>query len=146
MKTTPEITKAAEAVRLIGEAFRRSRQLVEQVVRDYGITAAQYGILIRLEQAPGMSRVDVARQNFISPQAAQVAITTLERKGLVSSRSLGNGNRAMGTYLTAEGTRVVEACRVANVPALEQFIAPLSAKELDLFIGLLRRCTDAPTR
>src|SRR5438067_1666726 len=116
MERMPEMTDADQVVWLIGEAFRRSRQLVEQIVREQGITAAQLGILKRLEHAPGMSRVEMARQTFISPQAARVALTTLEDKGLVTSRSRSAGNRAVGTHLTAKGRRLLESCRAATEP------------------------------
>jgi hypothetical protein len=103
MKRMPEMTDAEEIVWLLGEAFRRSRQLVDQVVRDAGITATQLGILKRIEHTPGISRVELARQNFISPQAAQVHLTTLESKGLVARRARSRGKRSVGTHLTAKG-------------------------------------------
>ena len=81
-------SEADEVVWVLGEAYRRSRQLIEQVVRDQGITATQLSILKRLEYVPGISRVEMARQTFISPQAAQVALTTLERRGALSLRTL----------------------------------------------------------
>jgi DNA-binding MarR family transcriptional regulator len=144
MENTPELSDAAEVVWLVGEVFRRSRQLVEQIVRDEGITAAQFGILKRIEHSPGMSRVEMARQNFISPQAAQIALSTLESKGLVTRRAKGAGNRAIGTHLTAKGRRVLEACHVGTEPVLEKVVTHLDLEERHLLIELLRGCLDGP--
>jgi DNA-binding MarR family transcriptional regulator len=125
---------------LVGEAYRRTRQPIEQRVREHGITFAQDGILRRLADRPGLSRAEVARLNFISPQAAQVALATLEGKGLVRRRSRSDSNRVVGAVLTKKGARVLETCRHATATIGEDFFAPLSAKERETLIGLLRRC------
>jgi DNA-binding MarR family transcriptional regulator len=142
MKRMPVMTDAEEIVWLLGEAFRRSRQLVDQVVRDAGITATQLGILKRIEHTPGLSRVELARQNFISPQAAQVHLATLQTKGLVDRRARGRGERAAGTHLTAKGRRVLQACRVATVPVLEKFVVRLLPEERRELKELLLQCLD----
>jgi DNA-binding MarR family transcriptional regulator len=142
MKVTPQRTDAEEVVWLIGEAFRRSRRMIEQIVRAEGITEAQFGILKRLEYSPGMSRTEMARQNFISPQAAQVALTTLATKGLVTRQSRASNSRAVGAYLTAKGRRVLEACRVATEPVIEKFVTHLDSVERRQLGELLRRCLD----
>jgi DNA-binding MarR family transcriptional regulator len=144
MSQTPEMSEADELVWVLGEAYRRSRQLVEQVVRDHGITATQLSILKRLEYVPGISRVEMARQTFISPQAAQVALTTLENKGLVARRSKNGNSRAVGTHLTAKGRRVLEACHEATEPAIEKFAAALDGKDRRALIELLTRCLGGP--
>jgi DNA-binding MarR family transcriptional regulator len=144
MVRTPEMSAPDELVWVLGEAYRRSRQLIEQVVRDQGITATQLSILTRLEYLPGISRVELARQAFISPQAAQVALTTLENKGLVARRSKNGNSRAVGTHLTAKGRRVLEACHEATEPVMDRFAAPLAPDERRLLIELLTRCLGGP--
>src|SRR6516162_255203 len=142
MKQMPEMTDAEEIVWLLSEAFRRSRQQVDQVVRDTGITATQLGILKRIEHMPVISRIELARQNFISPQAAQVHLATLETKGLVARRARGGGKRAVGTHLTAKGRRVLKACRVATEPVLEKFVVRLLPEERRELRELLLQCLD----
>jgi DNA-binding MarR family transcriptional regulator len=142
MKRMPEMTDAEEIVWLLGEAFRRSRQLVDQVVRDAGITATQLGILKRIEHTPGISRSELARQNFISPQAAQVHLRTLEAKGLVARRAGGRGKRGIGTHLTAKGRRVLKACGVVTGPVLEKFVVRLLPEERRELKELLLQCLE----
>jgi DNA-binding MarR family transcriptional regulator len=144
MSRMQPMSEADELVWVLGEAYRRSRQLIEQVVRDQGITATQLSILKRLEYVPGISRVEMARQTFISPQAAQVALTTLEDKGLVARRSKNGNNRAVGTHLTAKGRRVLEACHQATEPVIERFVGPLDHEDRRLLIELLTRCLGGP--
>jgi DNA-binding MarR family transcriptional regulator len=140
------MSEADEVVWVLGEAYRRSRQLIEQVVRDQGITATQLSILKRLQYVPGISRVEMARQTFISPQAAQVALTTLEDKGLVARRSKNGSNRAVGTHLTAKGRRVLATCHEATEPIIENFVAPLDPEDRRVLIESLTRCLGGPPK
>jgi DNA-binding MarR family transcriptional regulator len=133
-------TDASELVALIGESFRQTRRSIEQVVRDYGITATQFGILRRIEDDPGMSRMEIARENFISSQAAQVALTTLEAKGLVARQPRSDSYRVVGAALTEQGEEVVRACRAATTPVADDFVAPLLPAELRTVIECLQRC------
>lgn len=135
-------TDAAEVMDLVGKAFRQTRQPIEQLVRDYGITAAQYGILYQIAANPGISRAEVARQNFISPQAAQVALATLESKGLVARQSRSDSQRIVGAALTEEGERVFRACDARTAALAEDFVAPLRVVERHMLIDLLRRCIE----
>jgi len=137
-------TEAGELVWLVGEAFRQTRRPIDQLVRDFGVTATQFGILIRLSDNPGLSAAEVARHNFISAQAAHVALTTLENKGLVTRLPKRNGSRVVGVELTRKGNRVIDRCQQAVAPVGEAFVAPLSAEERRALGALLRRCLDDP--
>jgi MarR family transcriptional regulator, lower aerobic nicotinate degradation pathway regulator len=131
----------AAVVWLVGEAFRLSRRWIEEVVREEGITATQLSILKRIEFFPGISRAELARQTFISSQAAQVALSTLEDKGLVAARPTRN-RRAVRTQLTAKGKRVLKRCSMRTEPILEKVVAPLDSSERKELIELLRRLVE----
>jgi DNA-binding MarR family transcriptional regulator len=131
----------ATIVWLIGEAFRLSRRWTEEVVREHGITATQLSILKRLDFFPGISRAELARQTFISSQAAQVALSTLEQKGLVAGRPTRN-SRAVRTQLTAKGRRVLAQCSSDTEPVLEKVVAPFEPAERKELISLLRRMVE----
>jgi DNA-binding MarR family transcriptional regulator len=83
---------------------------MEQVVRDHGITFAQFGLLYSLAEEPGLSGIEVAERAFITPQAAHAALTTLERKGLVEREEESAHRRMVRTGLTDDGARVVTQC------------------------------------
>ena len=139
--SSEEQEDGATIVWLVGEAFRLSRRWTEEVVREQGITATQLSILKRLEFFPGISRAELARQTFISAQSAQVALSTLEEKGLVTSRPTKN-SRAVRTHLTAKGKRVLKQCSANTEPVLEKVVAPLEPAERTELISLLRRMVE----
>jgi DNA-binding MarR family transcriptional regulator len=126
----------ARIVWLIGEVYRLSRRWTEEVVREEGITATQLSILKRIEFFPDMSRAELARASFITSQAAQVAITTLEERGLVTARPTKN-SRAVRSQLTAKGRKVLNACHDATAPVLERIVAPLGNEDRKPLIKLL---------
>jgi DNA-binding MarR family transcriptional regulator len=108
-KSSSKSPEESELVGLIGEAFRYSRRAIEQVVRTYGITAAQLGILWCIERQAGLSGAEIARQNFISPQAAHTALTTLETKGLIVRET--DDDHMVRSHLTRKGKSVLGSCR-----------------------------------
>jgi DNA-binding MarR family transcriptional regulator len=132
----PDQEDGARIVWLIGEVYRLSRRWTEEVVRKEGITATQLSILKRIEFFPDMSRAELARASFITSQAAQVAITTLEERGLVTARPAKN-SRAVRSQLTAKGRKVLKACHDATEPVLERLVAPLGNKDRKPLINLL---------
>jgi DNA-binding MarR family transcriptional regulator len=106
----PALNEGTQLLWLIGQAYRLSRRRMEQVVREHGITLAQFGILYSLAEEPGLSGIEVADRAFITPQAAHAAVTTLERKGLVERVEESAHRRMVRAALTDEGARVVTAC------------------------------------
>ncbi len=106
----PALNEGTQLLRLVGQAYRLSRRRMEQVVREHGITLAQFGILYSLAEEPGLSGIEVADRAFITPQAAHAAVTTLERKGLVEREEEAAHRRMVRTALTDEGARVLTKC------------------------------------
>ena len=99
-------------------------------------------ILKRIDFFPGVSRSELARQTFISSQAAQVALSTLEEKGLVTGR-LTRNSRAVRTEVTGKGRRLLKQSSVNMEPVLEKVVAPLKPAECKELIDLLRRLVES---
>jgi DNA-binding MarR family transcriptional regulator len=124
---------------LIWETYQHTRQSVENVVRAHGVTAAQLGILNRLAGRSGLSGAEVARLLLITPQAAHVALRTLERKGLIERKQGPAGGRAVRSVLTEEGRRTVEACRSEWRKVERRLVAALTPEERATLTELLQR-------
>jgi DNA-binding MarR family transcriptional regulator len=136
----------AELVWLIGEAFRCTRQSTDEFVRAHGITAAQLGILYRLKREPGRSGAELARRRFISPQGGYVALTWLERKGLITRPADSDHHRIVRSMIRPEGERVLDACLAdlhVDYPAFGQV---LDLGEMDQLIDPLGRCLRVGSR
>lgn len=119
----PPSNEGTQLLTLVGQAYRLSRRRMEQVVREYGVTLAQFGILYLLAEDPWLSGIEVADRGFITPQAAHAALTTLEHKGLIERREESAHRRMVRTALTDEGVRVVNDC----LPELSDLGAEMGA-------------------
>lgn len=127
------------ALWLLKRVFHYGHRAVNEAVRAYGVTPTQMGALNRLVAEPGLSGAELARRLLVTPQAAQLALTALEHRGLVERHPDANHGRIVRTYLTAEGERVVGLCMKRAVDAEEQFLAVLDGDERHTLIELLMR-------
>jgi DNA-binding MarR family transcriptional regulator len=127
------------ALWLLKRAFHFGHRAVNDAVRSYGVTPTQMGALNRLVQEPGLSGAEMARRLLVTPQAAQLALTALEKNGLVERRPDAKHGRIVRTYLTDEGQRVVDLCLERSFKAEDEFLSVLDAGERRTLIDLLSR-------
>jgi DNA-binding MarR family transcriptional regulator len=104
---------------LLKAAQTAMRSALNDVLEDIGITAPQLLILRALDQMPAMSSAELSRQCVVSPQAMVVAITRLEKDGLLE-RVKGEG-RIIETHLTDEGKRKLELAH-DRITAAENYL------------------------
>lgn len=97
------------------------------------------GALNRLVREPGLSGAELARRLLVTPQAAQLALTALEERGLVERRPDANHGRIVRTYLTHDGQRVVDESMASGLEAEEKFLSVLDAGERRTLTELLTR-------
>ena len=72
---------------LLKQALYFSLTTVNDAVSEHGVSTAQIGVLRQLSTEPGLSGADLARRLLISPQGVQLALTALERRGLVRAQA-----------------------------------------------------------
>ena len=90
-----------------------------------------------------MSSAQLARRSFVSPQAANEMVTTLERRASSGGSCDSEGGRALSIHLTALGERTLAQCD-EQVDVLEtQLFGEVSRKEETQFRQMLRTCREA---
>jgi DNA-binding MarR family transcriptional regulator len=124
---------------LMKRAFYQQRRALDEAVRPDGVTAAQAGVLSRLSEQPGLSGADLARELLITPQASQVALTALERRGLVERRPDASHGRILRAFLTAEGRRLARLCTNAAVELQDKLLAGFDRDERASLVDFLNR-------
>jgi DNA-binding MarR family transcriptional regulator len=95
---------------LIKQAELATRAHLDLVVRQHGVTTLQYTALSVLDRTPGLSSAQLARRSFVTAQAGNEMIASLERKNLIERHADTGHRRILSTYLTAEGRAVLRAC------------------------------------
>jgi DNA-binding MarR family transcriptional regulator len=111
---TPQLP-SSYLVKQLQEALRLR---LDQVTRGFGLTTRQYTTLSVLARYPRISSAQLARHTFVSPQAANQMVATLEQKGLLRRSVDPSNRRCIEVELTPAGVRARARCD-AHIEELE---------------------------
>lgn len=103
------------ALRLV-ETSRLLRGVVEQRLRPYGMTRAQYATLARLDRQDGLAQHELAEALEVQPIGMVRLVDQLSAEGLVERRNDPADRRVNRLYITAAGrerTRAMEGFKQA---------------------------------
>jgi DNA-binding MarR family transcriptional regulator len=134
------------ALWLLKRVFHQGHRTVSDAVRPYGVTPTEMGALNRLVDEPGLSGAELARRMLVTPQAAQLSLTALEKRGLVERTPDANHGRIVRAHLTDEGRRVWGMCMATSIEAENEFLAVLDPGERQTLIELLQRLASRGSR
>ncbi|MBU9762450.1 MarR family transcriptional regulator [Mycobacterium sp. TNTM28] len=127
------------------QAFYFSLTEVNESVKEHGVSTAQIGVLRQLTNQPGLSGAELARRLLITPQGVQLALTALEKRGLIERKQDPQHGRILQVFLTDEGRAVASAVVADAVAAHERVFGVLSADEQEQLRTLLRRVIEQGT-
>jgi DNA-binding MarR family transcriptional regulator len=130
---------------LLKQAFYFSLTSVNDAISSHGVSTAQIGVLRQLSNEPGLSGAELARRLLISPQGVQLALTALERRGLVERKQDPRHKRILQASLTDEGHKVVAKVVGDAVAAHEEVFGVLSPDEQETLRELLSRVVEKGT-
>lgn len=130
---------------LLKQAFYYSLTTINEAMSTHGVSTAQIGVLRQLANEPGLSGAELARRLLISPQGVQLALTSLERRGLVKRKKNPAHGRILQAYLTEEGRKVAATVVSDAVEAHERVFGVLSPAEQETLRELLGRVVEKGT-
>lgn len=130
---------------LLKQAFYFSLTSVNDSVKPHGVSTAQIGVLRQLANQPGLSAAELARRLLISPQGVQLAVTALEKRGLVERKQDPQHGRILQTFLTDEGRSIAAAVVSDAVKAHDAVFGVLSRAEQEQLRELLSRVVEQGT-
>src|SRR5690242_21763544 len=130
---------------LLKQAFHFSLNTVNDAISSHGVTTAQIGLMRQLANKPGLSGAELARRLLISPQGVQLALTALERRGLVERKQDPQHGRILQAYLTDEGRGITAAVLADAIAAHERVFGVLTSDEQRLLHDLLARVVEKGT-
>ena len=130
---------------LLKQAFYFSLTTVNEAVSEHGVSTAQIGVLRQLSNEPGLSGAELARRLLISPQGVQLALTALERGGLVERKQDPQHKRILQAYLTEQGRNVAAKVVSDAVAAHDEVFGVLNPEEQATLRDLLGRVVEKGT-
>lgn len=117
----------------IGRFHTALRQELGVRLRAQGLTVPEFTTLSVLSLRSGLSNAQLARRSFVTPQAMNQVLASLEAKGLVIRPAPGAGtpghHRARAATLTAKGRRRVLRAQALVDDLEDQAFAALGPQE-----------------
>jgi DNA-binding MarR family transcriptional regulator len=116
------------------------RTAMEAVLRPLGMSVTHYSCLELLAQRPGLSNSELARGTFVTRQAMNVLLQTLESDGLVTRSQHPVAGRALPTELTPAGRAQLATASAAVRGVEDRMKSGLAPKEQDALRTMLSTC------
>jgi DNA-binding MarR family transcriptional regulator len=111
---------------VIARLDRAIRRGLEERLAPHGLSVSQYTTLSVLRNRPGLSNAQLARRSFMTPQAMNEVIASLEDAKLIRREVDRNHRRILRARLTARGKRLFERLDDEIGELEEQMLAGLS--------------------
>jgi MarR family transcriptional regulator, transcriptional regulator for hemolysin len=92
----------------INDVARMLRTYVDQQANQFGITRAQWVILVRLDRFEGLKQSEIAEMLDLQPITLTRLLDRLCASGLIERRADPNDRRAKRLFLTAAGRALLE--------------------------------------
>jgi DNA-binding MarR family transcriptional regulator len=128
---------------LVGRLERALRKRISETLLPFKLSVAQYTTLSVIRTHGETSNADLATRAFISPQAMNEVVQTLEQRKLVTRRPDPSHGRIVRLLLTTRGRDTLNECDAA-VRRLEQvMLAGLSVAEREALRTTLLGCAQA---
>lgn len=116
---------------------------LSKALSEHGTTLPQYAVLVALDEEPGLSNADLARRAFITPQSMNQVLRELEARQLVLRQPHPAHGRLLPAHLTAQGDRVLRACRRAVDAVEKRMLDRLTPGQRRQLVVSLRTCIAA---
>lgn len=134
--------------RLLRAAYYLFRDALDSELRELGLTSAQSGVLMSVEEREGASVAQLARYCLVTPQRMHTIVVGLEETGLVAREPHPDLERVLCTRLTAAGRAALARCRRHADDVAERMLAGIdmptreqTAELLTTMVGNLQRAT-----
>lgn len=123
---------------LMNDISRIARQLVDQHMRNLGLTRAQWYLLNYVYMYDGLSQQELADLIDLGKSNVAKQIHSLEQKGWVKRRPHESDGRSFRVYLMADMKKTISKLNEIASLALENLLTRFDKKDVTQFINMLR--------
>ncbi|MBB3109727.1 DNA-binding MarR family transcriptional regulator [Paenibacillus phyllosphaerae] len=115
------------------------RRVMAQHTKAFDITPEQYGVLLQLRTAEGISQKRLSEKMHKDQATVGKMIDKLEAKALVQREADPADRRAFLVHLTDTGSQVVDGLMQDSTQVHEQAVAGIAPEEFDIFIKVMQQ-------
>jgi MarR family transcriptional regulator, transcriptional regulator for hemolysin len=135
-------SQSREILFTISDVGRLLRTYADQKARRFGMTRAQWAVLLRLERREGLKQSDLAEQLDIQPITLTRLVDRLCDNGLIERRADPHDRRAKRLYLTPAARPLLERISDQIEELSETILAGIKPAEIDLMLAKLGQARD----
>ena len=135
-------SQSREILFTISDVGRLLRTYADQKARRFGMTRAQWAVLLRLERLEGLKQSDLAEQLDIQPITLTRLVDRLCDNGLIERRADPHDRRAKRLYLTPAARPLLERIADQIEELSEIVLAGIKPAEIDLMLSKLGQARD----
>jgi MarR family transcriptional regulator for hemolysin len=135
-------SQSREILFTISDVGRLLRTYADQKARRFGMTRAQWAVLLRLERREGLKQSDLAEQLDIQPITLTRLVDRLCDNGLIERRADPHDRRAKRLYLTPAARPLLERIADQIEELSEIVLAGIKPAEIDLMLSKLGQARD----
>lgn len=128
---------------LIKRIERGVRAELDTALRPLNVTTSEYTALSVLHHRSGLSSAQLARRAFVSAQAMNQIVGSLERNGWIERSADPEHGRILRAKLTREGRSVLAECDRATVHVERVLLSGLTTKQVEGLRQALETCASS---
>jgi MarR family transcriptional regulator for hemolysin len=133
----PQRSRNRELLFLISDVGRLLRTYADQKARTFGMTRAQWAVLLRLERREGLKQSDLAEALDLQPITLTRLVDRLCDNGLIERRADPHDRRAKRLYLTAAARPLIDRIADRIEELSETVLAGIEPAEIDRMLAKL---------
>jgi DNA-binding MarR family transcriptional regulator len=139
MKETRGLAAWVQMIR----SFSTLQSLVEDSLKDYDLTLAQFNLLVSLRFRQDRNQNDLARHLGVTKGNVVGLLNRLSRRGLVERIPVEGDLRVNRPCLTGAGRKLIDETLPGQLDLVVKMMQPLGLDELDQLQGFLKRLEES---
>jgi MarR family transcriptional regulator, transcriptional regulator for hemolysin len=133
------LTPQREMAFKIMDVARLMKTFADQRARQYGMTRAQWAVLVRLDRSEGLKQSELAEMLDLQPITLTRLLDRLAQNGLIERRADPNDRRANRLFLMPAARPLLERLSELGTDMMETVLEGLDAKALERLLHDLER-------
>jgi MarR family transcriptional regulator for hemolysin len=138
----PKLPIKREMAFTIMDVARLIKTYADQRARQFGISRAQWAVLIRIERTEGLKQSELAEMLDLQPITLTRLLDRLANNGLIERRADPNDRRANRLYLTPAAKPLLGQLAELGADMMETVLEGLSATSIERMLKELSTVKD----
>ena len=127
----PKLPVSREIAFTLMDVARLLKTYADQRARQYGMTRAQWAVLVRLDRSEGLKQTELAELLDLQPITLTRLLDRLAKNGLIERRADPNDRRANRLFLTGEARPLLETLSALGEDMMGTVLEGLDAKSME---------------